>query len=79
MLVCLQFDVTFPGLPCEWISLDVMDISGEMHLDVVNSLACLPRRKCEGCCKFNSNKTSFPMHVAPIAGFQDASSCRPGL
>jgi len=34
----LQFDITFPGLPCEWISLDLMDISGEMHLDVVSSL-----------------------------------------
>ena len=31
----MQFDITFPGLPCEWISLDAMDISGEMHLDVV--------------------------------------------
>lgn len=32
-----QFDVTFPGLPCEWISLDAMDISGEMHLDVAST------------------------------------------
>jgi hypothetical protein len=57
MLVCLQFDVTFPGLPCEWISLDVMDISGEMHLDVVNLLACLPRPNCEVCCiLFQTNK-----------------------
>ena len=30
-----QFDITFPALPCEWLSLDAMDISGEMHLDVV--------------------------------------------
>ena len=30
--------MTFPALPCEWISLDLMDISGEMHLDVVSLL-----------------------------------------
>ena len=34
----MQFDMTFPALPCEWISLDVMDISGDMHLDVVRML-----------------------------------------
>ena len=33
----MQFDITFPALPCEWISLDAMDISGDMHLDVVRS------------------------------------------
>ena len=33
-----QFDITFPALPCEWLSLDAMDISGEMHLDVVRYL-----------------------------------------
>ncbi|KAK9808956.1 hypothetical protein WJX72_006989 [[Myrmecia] bisecta] len=30
----INVDVTFPALPCEWISLDVMDISGDLHLDV---------------------------------------------
>lgn len=35
--ILVQFDVTFPALPCEWISLDAMDISGEMHLDVVSA------------------------------------------
>ncbi len=34
----LQFDITFHKLPCAWTSLDAMDISGEMHLDVVSSL-----------------------------------------
>lgn len=33
----LQFDVDFPRMPCAWISLDAMDISGDMHLDVVSS------------------------------------------
>ena len=33
----MQFDMTFPALPCEWISLDAMDISGDMHLDVVST------------------------------------------
>ncbi|KAL5982156.1 hypothetical protein ACLOJK_016225 [Asimina triloba] len=30
----INFDVTFPALPCSIVSLDVMDISGEQHLDV---------------------------------------------
>lgn len=30
----INFDVTFPALPCSIISLDAMDISGEQHLDV---------------------------------------------
>lgn len=36
-LLLLQFDVDFPRMPCSWLSLDAMDISGEMHLDVVSS------------------------------------------
>ncbi|KAJ8430414.1 hypothetical protein Cgig2_025841 [Carnegiea gigantea] len=30
----INFDVTFPALPCSIISLDAMDISGQQHLDV---------------------------------------------
>lgn len=30
----VRFDLTFPRLPCAWLTLDVMDASGEMHLDV---------------------------------------------
>jgi hypothetical protein len=36
LLLHVQFDVTFPKMPCSWLSLDAMDISGEMHLDVVS-------------------------------------------
>ena len=59
-MCALQFDITFPGLPCEWISLDLMDISGEMHLDVVGPLkelkfftdqycSCIPNMCQLGC------------------------------
>jgi hypothetical protein len=27
-------------MPCSWLSLDAMDISGEMHLDVVSRMLC---------------------------------------
>jgi len=30
----IHIDVTFPRLPCSWLSLDAMDISGDLHLDV---------------------------------------------
>ncbi|GFQ04438.1 endoplasmic reticulum-golgi intermediate compartment protein 3 [Phtheirospermum japonicum] len=30
----INFDVTFPALPCSIVSIDAMDISGEQHLDV---------------------------------------------
>lgn len=41
LLMHLQFDMTFRGLPCEWISLDAMDVSGENHLDVVSTSSCI--------------------------------------
>ncbi|OWM79936.1 hypothetical protein CDL15_Pgr006240 [Punica granatum] len=34
----VQFDVTFPALPCSILSLDAMDISGEQHLDVKHDI-----------------------------------------
>ncbi|GIL75562.1 hypothetical protein Vretimale_15170 [Volvox reticuliferus] len=30
----IHFDLTFPKVPCSWLSLDAMDISGELHLDL---------------------------------------------
>uniref|UniRef100_A0A5B6ZN21 Putative endoplasmic reticulum-Golgi intermediate compartment protein 3 n=1 Tax=Davidia involucrata TaxID=16924 RepID=A0A5B6ZN21_DAVIN len=30
----INFDVTFPAIPCSLLSLDAMDISGEQHLDI---------------------------------------------
>lgn len=32
--ISINVDVTFPKIPCSWLSLDAMDISGELHLDV---------------------------------------------
>uniref|UniRef100_A0A7S0LUE1 Endoplasmic reticulum vesicle transporter C-terminal domain-containing protein n=1 Tax=Cryptomonas curvata TaxID=233186 RepID=A0A7S0LUE1_9CRYP len=34
----INFDVTFPRMPCSIISLDTMDISGEQHLDVTHEV-----------------------------------------
>ncbi|XWS54489.1 hypothetical protein CRYUN_Cryun10bG0094000 [Craigia yunnanensis] len=30
----INFDVTFPAIPCTLLSIDAMDISGEQHLDI---------------------------------------------
>uniref|UniRef100_A0A7S0RFI5 Endoplasmic reticulum vesicle transporter C-terminal domain-containing protein n=1 Tax=Chlamydomonas leiostraca TaxID=1034604 RepID=A0A7S0RFI5_9CHLO len=32
--ITINVDVTFPRMPCAWLSLDTMDISGDLHLDV---------------------------------------------
>eukprot|EP01025_Chloroclados_australasicus_P049964 TRINITY_DN5709_c1_g1_i2.p3 TRINITY_DN5709_c1_g1~~TRINITY_DN5709_c1_g1_i2.p3 ORF type:complete len:119 (+),score=6.81 TRINITY_DN5709_c1_g1_i2:271-627(+) len=32
--ISITIDVTFPRMPCSWVSLDIMDISGEVQLDV---------------------------------------------
>ncbi|GAX82664.1 hypothetical protein CEUSTIGMA_g10090.t1 [Chlamydomonas eustigma] len=32
--ISIEVDVTFPFMPCAWLSLDTMDISGELHLDL---------------------------------------------
>ena len=34
LLFLSQFDIIFPKMPCSWISVDAMDVSGESHLDV---------------------------------------------
>ncbi|KAM0952896.1 putative endoplasmic reticulum vesicle transporter [Dioscorea sansibarensis] len=34
----INFDVTFPALPCSMLSVDAMDISGEEHLDVKHDI-----------------------------------------
>ena len=33
----LQFDITFPSIPCTLLSVDTTDISGEQHHDIVCS------------------------------------------
>lgn len=30
----INFDITFPRMPCSWLSLDAMDVSGELQLEV---------------------------------------------
>ncbi|XP_052192544.1 uncharacterized protein LOC127801428 [Diospyros lotus] len=34
----INFDVTFPAVPCSLLSLDAMDISGEQHLDIRHNI-----------------------------------------
>lgn len=33
-LMVVQVDVTMPRLPCSWLSIDAMDVSGDVHLEV---------------------------------------------
>lgn len=35
LALCLQFDITFPSIPCTLLSVDTTDISGEQHHDIV--------------------------------------------
>ncbi|KAI8469965.1 MAG: endoplasmic reticulum vesicle transporter-domain-containing protein [Monoraphidium minutum] len=32
--ISIDVDISFPRMPCAWLSLDAMDVSGELHLDV---------------------------------------------
>ncbi|KAK6253251.1 hypothetical protein QUC31_014971 [Theobroma cacao] len=34
----INFDVTFPAIPCTLLNLDAMDISGEQHLDIKHDI-----------------------------------------
>ena len=34
----INFDVTFPNIPCTLLSLDAMDISGEQHMDIKHDI-----------------------------------------
>ena len=46
-----QFDMTFPAMPCAWLSVDVMDISGEVQLVSLEAA---------GCRSLHSGPTSWP-------------------
>lgn len=35
LFLLMQFDLSFPEIPCSILSLDAIDISGEQHLDIV--------------------------------------------
>lgn len=54
-------------MPCAWLSLDAMDISGEMHLDVVSAAA--------GAC--GAQPLQFPTAQPPAAVSTRARSVMP--
>ena len=35
LFLLMQFDLSFPVIPCSILGLDAIDISGEQHLDIV--------------------------------------------
>jgi len=35
---CLQIDLTLPRMPCEWISITALDVSGHVQLEVDHNL-----------------------------------------
>ncbi|RLN42903.1 serologically defined breast cancer antigen NY-BR-84 [Panicum miliaceum] len=34
----INFDVTFPALPCSLVAVDTMDVSGEQHYDIKHDI-----------------------------------------
>ena len=59
----LQFDITFHKMPCAWTSLDAMDISGEMHLDVVSHATMYPCRHRAPVLCTESNKLKYVQRI----------------
>lgn len=45
-VIVLQFDVTFPALPCSLVAVDTMDVSGEQHYDIVSATIFATFRFC---------------------------------
>ena len=35
LFLLVQFDMSFPAIPCSILSIDAIDVSGEQHLDIV--------------------------------------------
>lgn len=64
----INVDITFPGLPCAWMSLDAMDVSGEIELDVEHDIS-----------KRRLSATGVPLHepekhtIGPLSKTQDKS------
>lgn len=56
----MQFDITFQKLPCAWTSLDAMDISGEMQLDVVQISTLQCAAACWHCSNWNLGHAVTP-------------------
>jgi hypothetical protein len=53
-------------MPCSWLSLDAMDISGEMHLDVVSCRTCVETLQDLWGPALCSNSNAACQH--PVAG-----------
>ncbi|KAH3685730.1 hypothetical protein WICPIJ_003298 [Wickerhamomyces pijperi] len=72
----LNLDITFPNMPCDVMSLDIMDVSGELQLDLVNVGFTKTRLDSQGNAISESVLTVGDDEVEKVAEV-DAEYCGP--
>jgi hypothetical protein len=60
----IHVDVTLPRMPCSWVSVDVMDVSGEVHIDVEHDLF---KQRLDGAGQPLAEFDPVKHHVGPSA------------